>query len=125
MTERVDAYAAAMLEVARAEGAMDRVEDELFKVARTIEANDELRNALTDQALPVELRQGIVEDLLGGSASSITTALVSFIVAAGRGRDLPAIIDRLVEQAAEDRKEAVAEVRTVIPLTEEQKTRLA
>jgi F-type H+-transporting ATPase subunit delta len=124
MSSRTDAYAAALLEVARAEGSLETVEEELFRVARTIEANEQLRSVLSDQAIPVDRRQGIVEDLLSGKASPVTTALVSFVVGAGRGRDLPAIIDRLVEQAAQDRNEAVAEVRSVIPLDESQRTRL-
>ena len=125
MADRIDAYASALFEVARAEGSLEAVEDELFKVARTIEGSDELRSALTDQAVPVERRQGIVEDLLGGWASPTTTALVSFVVGAGRARDLPAIIDRLVEHAAEERSEAVAVVRSAVPLDDGQRRRLA
>ena len=125
MADRIDAYASALFEVARAEGSLEAVEDELFKVARTIEGSDELRSALTDQAVPVEQRQGIVEDLLGGRASPTTTALVSFVVGAGRARDLPAIIDRLVEHAAEERSEAVAVVRSAVPLDDGQRRRLA
>ena len=33
---------------------------------------------------------------MGGKASGVTTSLVSFVVGAGRARDLPAIIDQLV-----------------------------
>src|SRR3954453_17209680 len=124
MTERVDAYASALLQIAKAEGSLGKVEDELFKVARTLEANDKLLGTLTDKDIPVERRQGIVEDLLKGKATPITTALVSFVVGAGRGRELPAIIDKLVEQAAVERDEAVAEVRTTIPLTKDQQTRM-
>ena len=125
MADRIDAYAAALFEVARAEGSLETVEEELFRVARTIEGSDELRSTLTDRAVPVEMRQGIVEDLLGSRASSVTTALVSFVVGSGRSKDLPAIIDRLVERAAEERSQAVAEVRSAIPLDDDQKTRLA
>jgi len=122
---RVDAYASALFEVARAEGALDTVEEELFRVARTFEGSDDLRANLTDQAIPVELRQGVVEKLLGGRAAPVTTALVSFVVGAGRARDLPAIIDRLVERVAEERAEVVAEVRSAIALNDEQRGRLA
>jgi F-type H+-transporting ATPase subunit delta len=124
VSDRTDAYAAALLEIAKAEGSLATVEDELFRVARTIEGNEDLRSVLTDQAVPVDRRQGIVEDLLSGRASPITTALVSFVVGAGRGRDLPAIIDKLVEDAADERKQAVAEVHSVIPLSDDQRTRL-
>ncbi len=95
--DRNDAYASALFEVARAEGNLDRVEDELYQVARAIEGSEELRSKLTDQALPVELRQGIVEDLLGGRRSPTTKASSRFVVGAGRGRDLPAIIDLMVQ----------------------------
>jgi F-type H+-transporting ATPase subunit delta len=125
MTDRNDAYAAALLEIAKAEGNLDTVEDELFRVARTIESNEDLRSTLTDQAIPVERRQRIVEALLGGRASPVTTALVSFVVGAGRSRNLPEIIDLLVAKAAEERREAVAEVRTAYPLDEEHRQKLA
>lgn len=125
MTARTDAYAEALFAVAKAEGSLERVEDELFRVARTIEGSDELRSTLSDQAIPVERRQGIVEELLTGRASPVTTALVSFVVGAGRGRELPAIIDSLVQRAADERSEAVAEVRSAVPLDESQRQRLA
>lgn len=123
--DRTDAYAAALFEVAKGEGSLATVEEELFRIARTLEGPDELRATLTDQAIPVERRQGIVEDLFGGKASPVTTALVSFVVGSGRGKDLPAIIDRLVERAAQERSEAVAEVRSAVPLDEQQQQRLA
>ena len=76
------------------------MEDELFRFARSVEASDSLRNTLTDEQIPAGKRQAIVEDLLGGRATPTTTQLVSLVVGSGRGRDLPAIIDRLVERAA-------------------------
>lgn len=125
MTDRIDAYAIALFEVARAEGALSKVEDELFTFARALEGNDQLRATLTDQAVPVDRRQGIVEDLLGPKASPTTTALVSFVIGSGRGRDLPAIVDRLVQRSADERAEAVAEVRSAMPLDDDQRERLA
>ncbi|HEX9258421.1 MAG TPA: ATP synthase F1 subunit delta [Acidimicrobiales bacterium] len=125
MSDRIDAYASALFEVARAEGNLDEVEDELFRVGRTLEGSDALRNALTDDMVPAAKRQAIVEDLLGGKASATTTSLVSFVVGSGRGRDLPAIISKLVERAAAEKDRAVAEVRSAVPLSDDQKTRLA
>jgi F-type H+-transporting ATPase subunit delta len=125
MTDRIDAYADALFGVAQAEGTLDEVEDELFRFGRSLEGSDELRNALTDELVPADRRQAIVEDLLGGKASPTTTSLVSFVVGSGRGRDLPAIIGKLVEKAAAEKQRAVAEVRSAIPLDDDQKARLA
>jgi F-type H+-transporting ATPase subunit delta len=120
-----DAYAEALFEIAKAEGNLERIEDELFRFARTLEGNDELRMTLTDMTIPVERRQKLVEELLGGKASPVTVALVSFVVGVGRSRNLPEIIDKLVAKAAEERKEAVAEIRTAFPLDDEHRRRLA
>jgi F-type H+-transporting ATPase subunit delta len=121
---RVDHYASALFEIAKAEGSLETVEDELFKVARTVEGSEELRNTLGDPSIPLERRIGIVADVFK-SAHPTTLALLSFVVSTGRTRDLPAIIDRLVEKAAEERREAVAEVRTAIELDDALKQRLA
>ena len=125
MTDRVEGYAAAIFEVARAEGSLEDVEDELFRFARVFEGNDELRDTLTNQELPPEKRQAIVEDLLDQRSSSLTKSLVSFVVGAGRARELPDIVDRMVERAAAEREHEVAEVRSAIPLDDQHKQRLA
>jgi len=122
---RIDGYANALFEVARVEGSLAEVEDELFRFARTLESSDELRSVLTDEAVPVARRQGVVEDLLGAKASPVTANLVQFVVGAGRARQLPQIIDRLVQRAAAAKDSVVGEVRSAIPLTDEQKSRLA
>jgi F-type H+-transporting ATPase subunit delta len=121
---RIEGYSRALFEIARAEGTLDEVEDELFRFARSYESSDSLRNALTDEQIPAGKRQAIVEDLLGGKATSTTTQLVSMVVGSGRGRDLPAIIDKLVARASSSKNLEVAEVRTAVPLTDDQKARL-
>lgn len=121
---RIDGYARALFEIARAEGTLDEVEDELFRFARSFEASDELRSALTDDLIPAAKRQAIVEDLLGDKATATTTQLVSMVVGSGRGRDLPAIIDRLVARAASSKQLEVAEVRSAVALTDDQQARL-
>jgi F-type H+-transporting ATPase subunit delta len=123
--DKVEAYARAMVEVARAEGHLAGVEDDLFRLARTYEHSDSLRMALTDPELPVDRRIAVIEELMAGRALQTSTALASLLVAAGQGGDLPAAVDRFVELAASERKREVAEVRSAIPLAEDQVERLA
>ena len=59
---RIDGYANALFEVARVEGSLSEVEDELFRFARTLEGSDELRATLTDEAIPASRRIGVVEE---------------------------------------------------------------
>jgi len=80
---------------------------------------------LSDPAIPAARRQQVVEDILGGKASATTIGLVSMAVGAGRGSDLPDIVRALIERSAASRNRAVAEVRSAVPLTADQTTRLA
>ncbi len=121
---RIEGYARALFEIARAEGNLDEVEDELFRFARSYESSDALRAALTDDMVPADRRQGIVESLLDGQATSTTMQLVSMVIGSGRGRDLPEIIDSLVARASASKDLAVAEVRTAVALSDDPVSRL-
>jgi F-type H+-transporting ATPase subunit delta len=125
MSSTVESYARALVDIAAAEGNLGVVEDELYRVARVFESNDQLRSTLTDETLPIERRQGVVEQLLGGKASNTTTQIVSFIIGNGRGRDLPAIVDAIVNRASSADNKEVAVVRTAVALSDDQQRRLA
>lgn len=122
---RINSYADAAFAIARAEGVLAEVEDELFRLGRIYESNEELRSTLTDPRLPVARRQQIVEDLLDGKATGTTLAIVSMIVGAGRSADLPKISQNLVQRSASQRGEVVAEVRSAVALSDDQMDRLA
>jgi F-type H+-transporting ATPase subunit delta len=47
------------------------------------------------------------------------------VIGSGRARELPAIVDRLVARASSAKNLEVAEVRSAVPLTDDQQTRLA
>ncbi len=123
--DRVEAYAEAAFEIARTEGVLDAVEDELFRFGRTLEGSDDLRMALTDATAPIERRMAIVEEILGGKAHQVTASIALLIVGAGRARDLPKIAERFVRRAAAEREHAVAEVRSAVALDDAQQARLA
>ncbi len=122
---RIAAYADAAYGIARAEGNITEVEDELFRLGRIVETNEELRSTLLDEHLPVERRAQIVEDLLDGRASRTTVSFVSMLVTAGRITDLPLVADELVRRSAAAKGQTVAEVRSAVPLTDAQITQLA
>jgi F-type H+-transporting ATPase subunit delta len=123
--DRVRGYAAGLLELARAEGVVSRVSDELYRIARALETSADLRLTLGDPRLPLERKHGVVADLLGGRVLPLTLNLVNFVVAAGHSRDLPAIADELAARAASERDRAIAEVRTPFELDEATVQRLA
>jgi F-type H+-transporting ATPase subunit delta len=117
-------YARALFSVADAEGALADVEDELFRFSKIVEADAKLRDALTDIAVPVENKKAMLADLLGAKTNPQTVNLLGFIVEQGRARQLGEIVGGLVEISAESRRHVLAEVRSAVALTDDQKERL-
>ena len=109
--ERVGGYAEALYEDLDVK-ALEEIEDELFRFARTVEGNPSLRHALTDRDLPVDHRQGVVHALIEGKASAPSLALVDYVIAGGRARDIVGTMDWLVDLTARARGWRVAKVRT-------------
>lgn len=117
-------YAKAIFEIARSEDQAVRVADELFRVARSFEAEHELRSALTDISIPVEGKEELLEKVLGGKVSPHTLNILKFVVGQGKTRQLVEISDELAALAEEAAKREIAEVRTAVGLDDEQVKRL-
>jgi F-type H+-transporting ATPase subunit delta len=122
--DHISGYASGLFELARAEGVLDRVEDDLFTVAQAVERSGELRSALTDPELSVDRKQAIVDELIGGRASRLTVGIVQLIVSQGRADDLPDIVRSMLQQAASSRDRSLAEVRSAVPLDDQTVQRL-
>ncbi|HET7481778.1 MAG TPA: ATP synthase F1 subunit delta, partial [Actinomycetota bacterium] len=101
------------------------VEDELFRFGKILESNHELKQALSDQSIDKVQRAKILDELLADRVSPHTLSLLTFVVESGRGRQLPQILEQLTQLASEARNSVVAEVRSAIPLDDDQTSRLA
>ena len=116
--------ATAELTAAERSGALDDVEDELFRFGRIVESSTGLRAALTDRSAAVSAKTELLHSLLGGRANPTTERLVVRLVTQPRGRSLEAGLQTLSRLAAARRDRMVAVVTSAVPLTEGQKRRL-
>ena len=121
----VGGYARALFAVAAAEGVLPAVEDELFAFGKALEQHMDLREALTDAALPAENKKAVVQEILGERVHPVTLGLLGFVVDLGRAREIPEIVEELARMAAAEREHVLGEVRTAVDLSGEQRERLA
>ena len=121
----IEGFATAIFAVARAEGLLADVEEELFRFSRLLESNPALAQGLAAPGLPPARRPAMVAALLSGKAHPQTTQLVSFVVGSGKARQLRGIVARLLDLVAAEANKVVAEVRTAVPLTADQQAKLA
>ncbi len=120
-----EAGASLILMNAENEGRLDRVEEELFRFGRAVDANADLQMALTNPATPASDKAGIVASLLDGKADPATEELLVYLAGHLRGRRVQNAVTDLSALAATRRHRVVAEVHSAVALTDEQKQRLA
>ena len=121
--QRVSGFADALLDDIQSQN-FDEIEDELFRWARTVEGNLELRRLLLDRDAALESRLGTVEALLTGKVDAVTLALAKFVIAGGRSRDVVGTLDYLVDYVARARDWRVARVHTARPLDDQSREAL-
>jgi F-type H+-transporting ATPase subunit delta len=113
-----------LLSAAEQQGALDDVEDELFRIERILGNSGDLVAALDEVAVPDERRIGLLRSLLDGKANPITIQLLSHAVSSDRKRSLELSIDDLLEASAARRERSVARVISATELSRAQTERL-
>jgi F-type H+-transporting ATPase subunit delta len=106
------------------EGALDDLEDELFRFSRIVAGQPDLRRALEDRALPSERKLALITSLLDGRVTASAERLVGHLVAQPRGRTIEHGLEEYARYAAERRERLIALVKVVVPLTAQQRNRL-
>ncbi len=123
--ELLRGYAERVLQELPGSADLDEVEDELFRLARLLDGQPQLRSVLSNVTLPLDGRIRVLEDLLAGKVRPATLRLARFVLRAGRLRDLVGTFEWLVELVAAERGRRVAEARTAVPLDDAEASRLA
>lgn len=116
----VEAYTIA----AEHERKLDDLEDDLFRFARVIAGQPDLKAALTGPA-PEAAKQDLLNNLLGGKADATSVKLISQVVTHPRGRAPQAALEAAAQVAASRREQLLATVRVAVPISTAQRRRLA
>ncbi|MDR7329117.1 F0F1 ATP synthase subunit delta [Corynebacterium guangdongense] len=114
----------ALLRGAEHQGQLEQVEDDLYRLSRTLIRELKLTQLLGDQTAEVSARRGLLANVLYGKANMFTEALALQVI--GRPENNPVDdVAALSFQAAELRGKSVARVETAVELTEGQQAALA
>ncbi|WP_402466544.1 F0F1 ATP synthase subunit delta [Isoptericola aurantiacus] len=114
----------AVLASAESRGALETVEDELFRLTRALAGQRETRQALSDQSASPERRAALADALVEGKVDPVTLLLVRRATTTLRGRRFVPTLLWYGDVAAERRKRLVAAVTSATVLTAAQEERL-
>jgi F-type H+-transporting ATPase subunit delta len=110
---------------ADAGSSLDTIEDQIFAFGRLVDSSAELQMALTDPSASPAAVESLVRSLLGDKVDATALSVLAYFASHLRGRRVDAVIDHLSQLAAAQNGKAVAEVRSVVELSDTQKARLA
>jgi F-type H+-transporting ATPase subunit delta len=126
LTDAVEQLAAeAIIAAADAEGRLDELEDELFRFGRVVASQPELRIALTNPFVSADAKRNLLDQLLAGKVTREALRLITEAATSPLGRSLDVSLEHYAQLAARRRERLVAEVRVAVPLTDQQRGRLA
>ena len=114
----------AALDAADSEGALDDVEDELFRFGRIVAGNRELSRILSDRSASTEGTGALIDRLLSGKVSAVTELLLRNVLTSRRVGSAEVAVERLSDAASRRRGQSVARVTTAVALTPAQEQRL-
>ncbi|MFD1716828.1 F0F1 ATP synthase subunit delta [Georgenia deserti] len=114
-----------VLAAAEHAGRLEDVEDELYRLSRILEAERELLLALSARERTEDERARLVTTLLEGKVGPESLVLAVRAATTPRSHDVAHLLHAMTEQAAGRRQRLVASVTSAVPLTEQQRSRLA
>ena len=112
-------YAASLYALARAEGAVDTLEDQMFALSKGIAASRDLRDYLSDAAVPAEQQKKALGEILQPDVSPIVRGYVDILIDTGKAALIVDVADAFVALVQDEKKQVLAEVTSAVPLTPE------
>jgi F-type H+-transporting ATPase subunit delta len=112
-------YAEAAFEIGRADGTLDEWERDLATVSELL-ANDEVRRVLQHPVIPYADKERLLQKAAGGARPEALN-LVLLMIRRGRPRAIEPMITQFGALLRAERGIVLAEVRTALPLEDEQR----
>jgi F-type H+-transporting ATPase subunit delta len=113
-------YAEAAFEIGRADRTLDRWERDLQQLSAAL-ADEQLRTLAEHPAVPYADKERVMRRV-AGDVSPEALNLVLLMIRRGRPRAIPRMVEHFANLVRRERGVALAEVRTALPLDEQQRT---
>lgn len=116
-------YADAAFEIGKADGNLDAWERDLATLRDTL-ADEELRRLVEHPAVPFAEKEQVLRKVVTGVVPE-ALSLALLMVRRGRPAAIHAMVDRFGELVRRERGISLAEIRTALPLDDEQRAAIA
>ncbi len=118
-------YAGALMDAARSDHSIDRVDTDLRHIGDVIRLSRDLKLMLDSPVVPEKKKRAVIRELFASQVAGTTLAFIDLLVTKHREPLLPEIVDAF--HALRDESEGILEVQvtSAVPLSAPQESRLA
>ena len=114
-------YGDALFEAAREAGRMDDMYEEVLKLQKLLQANEELQKMMENPKVIREDKENVIETVFRGRISDEIVELMKLMIAKGRYSNIESVFDYFIGLVKEEKKIGIAYVTTAVELTDGQK----
>lgn len=117
-------YGEALFDLAKEEGKLDVISEEVQFVSDSLNENKDLMRLLNHPKITVEEKIKVVESIFKGRLSDTTTGFLVLVVQKGRSGELPEILSYFIKKVKEYKNIGVASITSATALSEKQKAEM-
>lgn len=114
-------YARSLILLARSEGKMEEVRDDMLKVDKVVGDNRDLEVMLNSPVIKADMKAKVLDKVFGEMVSSITHRFMQIVVNKGREHLIHEIAEEVEKQYLESQGIVKVEVVSSVPLDESQR----
>ena len=124
-TKAANRYAQSLLDLAKENGELDRVKDDMMLVRDTVAASKDLALMLTSPIIKSEVKKKVIESIFSSSVTNLSMMFLHLLADKGRERMLEDIADAFINLYRYEKGIINAEVVSAVPMSAEWKAGLA
>lgn len=117
-------YALALYQIAEKKGKVDQFLDELRNIVELIDKDENLQTLIHHPSISTSNKKKLFEDIFKGKIEDDVLSFMKILLEKGRVLEVGSMLSQMEEIYLEKHNTAIAVVKTVVPLLEEEKAEL-
>lgn len=115
-------YAKSLLDLSKEQNAVEEVKNDMVFFEKIVDDNSELEAILKNPIVPLDKKQGILQEIFGGKVHAITASFFKLVVSKGRSSILYDTSEQFIAQYNAIKGIVTAEVTSASALTDANRT---
>lgn len=111
-------YAKSLIDLANEKGELEKIYADMQWLLAVTKSNRDFVNLLRSPIIKGDTKKKIVDAVIGGQLSSITSSFITLLIKKGRESNLPEIVPAFIAQYKEQKNIQIVKLTTAVPVND-------